>query len=119
MTSSIFYQNPGGMFWIRKIFPGEFTYVAQPPNPRLTKIHYPLYFLQSIYYYHTPPFLLYFSIFLSSLTNNSQFVYIYIDSVHTLFTHSHPIYGIIRNIRKQFSLTKIFVQVMLLVIFFL
>ena len=90
MTFSMIYQKPGGMFWIRKIFPGEFTYVAPPTTPRLTKSYYPLYFLQSTYYYHTPVFLLYFPIFHPSSTFT-----IYLHLIHTLFTHFHPIYGII------------------------
>ena len=95
MTFSMIYQKTGGMFRIRKFLPGEFTYVAQPTTPRLT---------QSSNNPHTYPLIhiLFPLVHIStSISNFSTFsplpstFTIYLHLIHTLFTHFHPIYGII------------------------
>ena len=95
MNFSMIYQKAGGMFRIRKIFPGEFTYVAPPTTPRLTQSSnnpytYPLFHIL-FPLSHTSTSISN----LSTFSSPSSIFIIYLHFIHTLFTHSHPIYGII------------------------
>ena len=104
------------MFRIRKILPGEFAYVAQPTTTRLTKSYYPLYFSYLLLY-----------------PNLVLFSYLLYSTIHNLFTsHSHFIHTFLSNLWYNYlnmktnvnffhilPYSKIFVHIVLLVIFFL
>ena len=130
MNFSIFYQIPRGGLWIGKIFQEENPYVAPPTTIRLTHFPKPLILIHILFpLFHTtyPHFHIHLYIFTKVFHVPS------LINIHNLFTsHSHFIHTFPSNLWYNYlnmktnvnffhilPYSKIFVHIVLLVIFFL